>query len=145
MYNIEHPYERLMDFSHDTPYHTMSVGKHLERAYDIMKQITNDKVMLKAAELHDIGKPFCKKFLEEENRARFLNHANVGSYDAMFYGKFLKFSEDELIDLCNLIQFHMRIYDIKDNEKAAEKLKSTVGERMYYKLLMLNIADKEAH
>lgn len=144
-YGIQHPYERLLDFSHDTPYHQLSIGQHMERTYEIMKIMSDDKVLLKAAELHDIGKPFCKQYIEEENRAQYLNHANVGSYEAMFYAKCLKFNEEETYQLINLIQFHMRAHDCVDNEKATEKLKMLIGEKLYYKLQLLRIADKEAH
>ena len=144
-YGIQHPYERLLDFSHDTPYHQLSIGQHMEKTYEIMKIMSDDKVLLKAAELHDIGKPFCKQYIEEENRAQYLNHANVGSYEAMFYAKCLKFNEEETYQLTNLIQFHMRAHDCVDNEKATEKLKMLIGEKLYYKLQLLRIADKEAH
>lgn len=144
-YGVEHPYERLLDFSHDTPYHKLSVGQHMRKTREIMEVLSNDEVLLKAAELHDIGKPFCKQFIEEENRARYLSHANVGSYEAMFYAKCAKFNEKEAYDLINLIQFHMRAHDCVDNEKAIEKLKSVIGEKLYYKLQLLRIADREAH
>ena len=39
----------------------------------------------------------------------------------------------------------MRAHDCVDNEKAIEKLKSVIGEKLYYKLQLLRIADREAH
>lgn len=144
-YGMKHPYENLMDFPHDTPYHKLTVGEHMKKTYEIMQLLTSDKVLLKAAELHDIGKPFCKEIMEEEGRARYYNHANVGSYEAMFYAKCAKFNKEETYQLINLIQFHMRAHDCVDNEKATQKLKLIVGEELYYKLQALRIADKEAH
>ena len=144
-YGIEHPFERLLTFSHDTPYHKLSVGQHMRKTFEIMEVLSDNKVLLKTAELHDIGKPFCKTFVEEENRAKYLNHANVGSYEAMFYAKCAKFNETETYELINLIQFHMRVQDCVDKEKATQKLKLIIGEELYYKLQILRIADKEAH
>lgn len=144
-YGMKHPYENLMDFPHDTPYHKLTVGEHMKKTYEIMQLLTSDKVLLKAAELHDIGKPFCKEIMEEEGRARYYNHANVGSYEAMFYAKCAKFNKEEAYQLINLIQFHMRAHDCVDNEKATQKLKLIIGEELYYKLQALRIADKEAH
>lgn len=144
-YLCNHPYENLMDFPHDTPYHKLTVGEHMKETLKIMKTLTDDKIMLKTAELHDIGKPFCKEFLEDGSRARYLNHANVGSYEAMFYAKANKFTAREIIDLCNLIQFHMRLYDCAENEKATKKLKNQLPDELYYKLKLLKIADEEAH
>lgn len=144
-YGMKHPYENLMDFPHDTPYHKLTVGEHMKKTYEIMQLLTSDKVLLKAAELHDIGKPFCKEIMEEEGRARYYNHANVGSYEAMFYAKCAKFNKEETYQLINLIQFHMRAHDCVDNEKATQKLKLIVGEELYYKLQALRIADREAH
>ena len=144
-YGVEHPFERLLKFSHDTPYHKLSVGQHMRKTFEIMEVLSDNKVLLKAAELHDIGKPFCKTFIEEEGRARYLNHANVGSYEAMFYAKCAKFNKEETYELINLIQFHMRAHDCVGNEKATQKLKSIIGEKLYYKLQVLRIADREAH
>ena len=144
-YGMKHPYENLMDFPHDTPYHKLTVGEHMKKTYEIMQLLTSDKVLLKAAELHDIGKPFCKEIIEEEGRARYYNHANVGSYEAMFYAKCAKFDKEETYQLINLIQFQMRAHDCVDNEKATQKLKLIIGEELYYKLRALRIADKEAH
>lgn len=144
-YGIEHPFERLLRFSHDTPYHKLTVGEHMEQALKIMEVLTDNKVLLKAAELHDIGKPFCKTFIEDSGQARYLNHANVGSYEAMFYAKSAKFSQEETYELVNLIQFHMRAHDCVDNEKATKKLKDLIGETLYYKLQILRIVDREAH
>lgn len=144
-YGMKHPYENLMNFPHDTPYHTLTVGEHMKKTYEIMQLLTSDKVLLKAAELHDIGKPFCKEIIEGEGRARYYNHANVGSYEAMFYAKCAKFNKEETYQLINLIQFHMRAHDCVDNEKATQKLKLIIGEELYYKLQALRIADKEAH
>ena len=144
-YGMKHPYENLMDFPHDTPYHKLTVGEHMKKTYEIMQLLTSDKVLLKAAELHDIGKPFCKEIIEEEGRARYYNHANVGSYEAMFYAKYAKFDKEETYQLINLIQFHMRAHDCVDNEKATQKLKLIIGDELYYKLQALRIADKEAH
>lgn len=143
----EHPYKNLMETSHDTPYHRLTIGEHMEKAYEIAQSLTNDKVLLKAVELHDIGKPFCKEYVEEENgvRARFLSHANTGSYDAMFFGKACKFSDKEIVELCTLIEFHMRIYDAEEKPAVKEKLKNLIGNELYYKALLLNLADKEAH
>lgn len=144
MYDLQFPYKRLLNFEHKTPYHTKTVGEHMEETAQIMKNMTEDKVLNFAAALHDIGKPFCQTFTDE-GIAHYYNHANVGSYEAMFYGKARKYSDNEIITLCNLIQFHMRAHDCVDNEKATKKLKNIVGENLYYKLQLLRIADKEAH
>lgn len=145
MYGKTIPYSNLMEMSHDSPYHTLSIGAHIDKVFSIIKELTTDKVLQKAAQLHDIGKAFCKEIDEDKNVAHYLNHSNVGSYEAMFYGKMAKFTEEEIIELCNLIQFHMRIWDCKDNEKATNKLRNIISSSLYYKLLMLNIADREAH
>lgn len=144
-YGMKHPYENLMDFPHDTPYHTLTVGGHMKESYNIMKGLTNNRVLLKAAEIHDIGKPFCKTFVEETGQARYLCHANVGSYEAMFYAKCAKFNKEETYELVNLIQFHMRMYDIERNDRPETKLKNAMGKELFYKLQLLHIADKEAH
>lgn len=137
-------YEQYLDLPHQSKYHSLAIGGHMQEALKIMKVLSQDKIMLAAAELHDIGKPFCKKMNEETGYAQYLGHENVGSYEAMFYAKNRKYSLEETIELCNLIQFHMRLYNC-ENEKAIKKLKSITGYELYYKLCQLRIADKEAH
>ena len=108
------------DFSQNNPWHIYDVWNHTKT---VLKNSKPDKEIRLALLLHDIGKPFCKNFLEEEGRAQYLNHANVGSYEAMFYAKCAKFNEKEAYDLINLIQFQMRADDCAGNEQATNKLK----------------------
>lgn len=143
-YREEPAYKKYYSLSHQNKYHKLSIGEHMEEAHRIMKVLSNNKIMLAAAELHDIGKPFCKKIDDETGNAHYLSHENVGSYEAMFYAKKRKFTTENTIELCNLIQFHMRLYNC-ESEKSFTKLKDITGNNLYYKLKQLNIADKEAH
>lgn len=139
------PYRLLMGLAHDNPHHRYSIGQHMHHATLIMKYMTEDKVMLKATEIHDIGKAFCKIYEKDNPEIAHYNcHANVGAYDAMFYGKVCGFKLNELIELCTLVQYHMRIHDC-ETPAAIDRLLAIVGMRMYCKLRMLQIADKEAH
>ena len=137
-YKVKHPFENLMNFDQDNPNHELTLGEHLQKTYNIVKSLSNDKVLLKAAELHDIGKPFCKEYSEDRQFYRYIEHENVGSYEAMFYAKEAKFSLLETIDLCRLIRFHMSFIKGQD-------VKSIVTSDFYNKLRLLNIADEEAH
>ena len=144
-YEIEKPYELLYNFNHENPHHRYSVGKHMFHAGLVMRHLTNNRVMIKAAEIHDMGKPFCK-FYDKNNSevAHFYNHENVGAYEAMFYGKGAKFTTDEIIELCSLVNYHMRIHNC-ETAAARDRLLTIVGTDLFYKLQMLMIADKEAH
>lgn len=65
MYGQEHPYQKLMKIKHDTPYHKYTIGEHIEKTYDIMKILSNDKVILKAAQ--DFAEMYCN-IIEKDTR-----------------------------------------------------------------------------
>ena len=144
VYVEKEPYRKFMNIPHDNPHHRHSIGSHMHHAYRIMKDIVGEdnKVLLAAAALHDIGKFYCKTY-DNNGIAHYYNHENVGCYEAMFYGKNMKFFQSEIIELCSLICYHMRIKQAK-TPKAREKLLDTVGSKLFFKLKLLNIVDEEA-
>lgn len=139
-------FEKLNSFEQDNPYHTLKLGEHLRKCY-----IETDHHELEvnvAAMLHDIGKPFTKTFQkmngEVSDVAHYYQHHLVGAYDAMFYLKAKRLETDEIVRICNYIQWHMQPYFI-ETDKAKNKFIRLVGEDFYNKLMILHEADKKAH
>lgn len=78
-----------MEISHDNPHHTLSIVEHCYQAckYADFTLKADDDVCM-AAELHDIGKPYVKAFVDSKGNqcetAHYYQHQCVGSW--MSYG-----------------------------------------------------------
>lgn len=78
-----------MEISHDNPHHTLSIVEHCSKAYDYAYcTLDADDEICNAAEIHDIGKPYVKAFIDSKGNpseiAHFYQHQCVGSW--MSYG-----------------------------------------------------------
>lgn len=137
--------EECIELSQDSTYHSLSVSRHMYYSYKKALELTNDKSIILATMLHDIGKPYCKNFKEGNRYANFIGHNNVGAY--LMIDKLLNIGvgKDMVIDITTLISLHMRLYDIKDNYKAKEKLIKNIGMDMYKKIEILHNCDRAGH
>jgi hypothetical protein len=97
--------------------------------------------------LHDIGKKFTKQFSnykgEPTDIAHYYNHMNVSAYDAMFYLKDKGYNDDDILNICNLIQWHMQPFFI-ETDKAKNKFIRLVGQEFYDRLMILHQSDMDA-
>lgn len=91
-----------------------------------------------AALLHDISKPACKK---EET---FYNHEIVGMETAKKIMKRLKFSNDDIKEISNLIRHHMFNYTPEWSDSAVRRFTRNVGTDSIEDLFILRIADVKA-
>lgn len=142
----------IYDMSQDSKYHSFSVSRHTYYVYRHVldnyqeKDKTDKEVMLWTALLHDIGKHFCKSFVnrkgDETRYANFIGHEYVGSQIAIQVLHKMNFDDEFIHKVATLIQFHMYLLDEKANK---DKLKGYVGEEMYKKLEFLRDADTLAH
>ena len=129
---------------HDNSHHHLSIGDHMIAAYTYLRdnypQYRSDYELVTATMLHDIGKPFCKTFVnkrgETSTEAHYYGHESVGAYDVMFYD----ISEAHVINIALLIQNHMCFYIGNP-----EKVRNFLGDELYGKLLILHDCDKNAH
>lgn len=104
------------------------------------------EIMIWTALCHDIGKHFCKSFVnrkgEETRYANFIGHEYVGSQMAVHFLHKMNFDDEFIHKVATLIQFHMYLLDERANR---DKLKRYVGEEMFKKLEFLREADTLAH
>lgn len=134
------------EIPHDNFHHSLTIGKHCIEAYEYaVKHFPHDPV-LTACILHDCGKPFAKSGPDKNGQCHFYGHENCGSYDAMFYAACHGFSTNDMLDIANLVYFHMRpITAWSESEKAREKDRKLVGEEMYKWICEVSEADTSAH
>lgn len=124
-----------MKIPHDNPYHSLNIFEHSDKALSLAHHKTNDSDILKAVEYHDIGKPYCKSFInsrgEKTDIAHYYGHQSVGAY--MSYG----------LPECNphiawLISTHMDVYlNTNYYNNLSSHLKKSID--------ILHIADDLAH
>ena len=137
--------------SQENPHHSRTIGDHCIRAaINISYSCRYDYILYYAALLHDIGKPFTKSHLnykgEETTECHYYNHECCGAYDSLFYTYNLPPSESEMIDIANLIYYHMRpMLAWKKSEKAMERDRAILGDDFFEKIIKLHEADKAAH
>lgn len=149
--------------SHDSPHHSLSIGKHMLNAYNYYlnnvcytyEANIRDKYLLSMATLmHDCGKTYVKSFVDKDGniseKARYYEHHNVGSYKSLFYlnDMFHKksFSDDEILYISLLINCHMRHFmAYKDSEKARERDKRLFGYDFMKNLDILHKCDLASH
>lgn len=76
-----------MKISHDNPHHTLGVFEHCQEAAKYIMDMCPTKLnMIAAAEMHDIGKPYVKAFIDSKSNpceaAHFYQHQCVGAWQA---------------------------------------------------------------
>lgn len=141
----EMKFGNCINLGQDSSYHTLSVDRHMYYAYKKSLELTDNENIILASMFHDIGKPFCKNYKEGSKYANFIGHNNVGAYlmiDKLFN---IGFCKEKVVDITTLICLHMKMYDIKDNYKARERLIKRIGIDLYQRLEILHNCDIAGH
>lgn len=132
--------------SQDNPHHTYSIGHHCSATYGCIASSSPE--LQEAALLHDIGKPFTKSFINSKGEltevAHYYEHHHVSAYDSLFYSN----PKLDRLYIANVIQWHMRPFELErvpHAEKAMQKFKRLIGEKMFTDVMLLHEADKKAH
>ena len=124
----------LLDYTtHDNPHHKANVNTHVALVSDYCYRY-NDETLLKAAQLHDIGKQYCKTY--KDGIAHFYGHANIGAYQVASI-----LSDKDSDDIITLVEFHMNPFNWETSERAKAKDFKLLGEELASKLCKLHKAD----
>lgn len=147
-YSLAELFNELYVIKQDNPHHTLTIGNHCLKARDFMCGLTDDYKLIVAAILHDIGKLETKEFKnykgEATEHAHFYQHHLVSAYNSLFYLYKLCDDDEDILAICNYVQWHMQPFFI-ETEKAKTKFIKLVGEEFYNNLMKLHSADKMAH
>lgn len=136
-----------MKISHDNKHHRLSIYDHSIEARNYAKNKNFDITVYRAAMYHDIGKPYCKTFMnrkgEVSEEAHYYDHQNVGAYiylSKMFVHNYLtgKAAIGEQLFIGWLINNHMELYN---NSKYIKSL----PDFMRIPLEQLHECDVKAH
>ena len=107
----------LLQLEADEHHHHKDVYEHtlkvLEQAIELETahepKLPNDLTLRLAALLHDIGKPKTRKF-ESDGRVSFHHHEVVGARMTKKRMKELRFSNDQIDDVSQLVELHLRFH-----------------------------------
>lgn len=152
-YDIFKEMDRLCKINQDNSHHAYTIGNHCIMAEKYLTEHYSTKLSIDrltklqlAAFMHDIGKDFCKTFVnalgEETKEAHYYYHENVSAYQSLLYltkDKSLKTVED-ILYVADLIQLHMRPFSL-NTEKAIQNLQNKIGIEEYNDLMILNDCD----
>lgn len=151
MENVINILSEKCDIPHDNPHHTLSVKKHMLKAYQhSCKYFPSYKITAEAALFHDIGKPYCK-FFDKNGIAHYYGHQNLSAY-LMACDKFFELNEtiktfsrsNEIFLLIFLINYHME-YLIRDG-KGYTNLLMTINNSYWVECLdIIEECDEAAH
>lgn len=138
-------------YDQDNEHHSLTLGLHCRKAAEyVSERWPDNKRLITAALIHDIGKPFCRSEKngkgEVDGDAHYFQHQCVGAYDSLLYTNTMSMRDDDRFYIANLIFYHMRPHMAwKQSEKAERKDREVMGEQMYRDVLRLHEADLSAH
>ena len=81
-YSVEHILNAIKDYDQCCR-HTYTLGGHMMRVGDYLKNKGADEDLVLAGYIHDIGKPYVR-VNDDEGRGHYRKHDNVGAYESMF-------------------------------------------------------------
>jgi len=136
-----------MKIPHDNRYHRLSIYDHCIEAGSYALKKNFDAIISEVALYHDIGKPYCKTFInrkgEVSEEAHYYDHQNVGAYiylsNIFIQNEFTTKKEfDKELFVAWLINNHMELYN---NSKYVKNLPNF----MRVALEQLHECDVKAH
>lgn len=150
-YNYLDNINKWDNYDQKNSHHSLTLGRHLEKAFEIARDNNYSLDVQFACTLHDYKKPFVASFIDSKGNpskeCHYYKHENVSSYDSMFMlnnHDDIFFTDDDILYICALINLHMKPYTWKE-EKTKEKYRKLLGEKMYKDLMDLHYCDVNAH
>lgn len=144
--------DSLCSYSQDNSHHKFTLGEHLlSTTWWVMENAMSredKKLLSEAAYLHDIGKPFTKKFTNAKgvpsDEAHYYNHNFCGAYDSVDYEVF---GCDDALTRAVIIMWHMQpnFWEKDQDEKQRLKYKKLWGDKLYEQIMIVHKADRAAH
>lgn len=140
------------EFDQENSHHALTLGDHCTKAATYIQEHCPDNfLLLIATMLHDNGKLHTKTRTNargiEDGNCHYYQHHCVGAYNITFYLHYAKqFTEEDITYISNLIFYHMHPYcQWKQSEKALNKDKRLLGDKLFNDIMLLHDADLYAH
>lgn len=92
-------------YDQNSPHHTLSLWEHSLKVVDGVRGNSDDLILLWAAMLHDMGKPYCRG--EKPDRSTYIKHDIVGAEMVDRLGKTLRWSNEMREAVKALVKNHM--------------------------------------
>jgi len=106
------------NFEQNNPHHDYPLHEHTIR---VIENTIQDKYIRWAALLHDVGKPFVKQPKDNPPRSVYYKHELLGAEFVFKIGKYLKWSDERLDLVGEMVQDHMKedspLYDADTKAK----------------------------
>ncbi|MBO5327982.1 MAG: ATP-binding protein [Clostridia bacterium] len=150
----EFNFDWVKDLSQDNPHHRLTLGEHMQSAWQYAVDNGFSQAVQTTAKYHDIGKLYTKRFEnikgEKTEIAHYYGHENYGAYLYLVQnlcGKQVSVEDfNRILYETNLINCHMRPLNVwRRSDNAKRKDKERFGEQFFNDLVNLNICDKKAH
>jgi len=126
----------LQDFNQNNPFHEYDVLNHTLHSIEHAQKSVHIRL---AMLFHDIGKPNC--YTEVDEIGHFYGHPKISSEIAENVLKRLKYDNETIKTVCDLIKYH----DINcESEKSIKRLLNKIGKVRFEQLLEVKRADTMA-
>lgn len=121
-------------FNQLNPYHIYDVEQHIIKSVEIIQ----DNLILRLTMFfHDIGKPECLTI--DKYGGHFYGHSKISSEIARQTMNNLNFDNETISVVCNLVLYHD--IDISLTKKSIRKILNSIGEKTFYYLMIVRMAD----
>ena len=137
-------------FDQHSPFHTLTIGEHMDRAADIMDELFKGEFpeyVREGVKLHDYGKAHTF-FIGDDNKGHFYGHEHVGAYWYLVVNAESNDFWERHYKVAVLINWHMRPYVWERSEKAKIrdlKYIDGYGAELYGQVMAISKADRLAH
>lgn len=130
---------QCVGFNQNNRFHQYDVYEHIAHAVSHYKG--DDDVVNVALMLHDVGKPLC--YSEDERGGHFYNHASTSGAITEKVVSRLRFDSQSKHDIVELVFNHAAT--IEPNARTVKKWLNKLGEKQFFRLMDLRLADIQAH
>lgn len=133
----------MNNFDQKTPYHNKTLGRHCYYTARLFEKYNYPRYYMLSAMYHDVAKLYTQSF-DKDGIAHYYGHAEYSGYLFLseLHNTFNDLSNDEILDICFLINYHMLPFDWK-TDKTKQRWKERFGEYKYWILLDFHECDIE--
>lgn len=132
----------MIGFNQETHHHKYTLDVHCKKCTEEVEKRSNNKVLIRAARIHDIGKLYTKTAKNDDSgEYSYHGHNNVGAYSLLQNLDAVGFKNiEDTVLLLFYVNYHMHPFFIQ-TPKAEKKWKDIFSESLYNDLQLFNECD----